>query len=111
MAQVSRRTKRVASGLPVALTVQECAAYDAVKHALANSATLVFPKPEAEMILLTDASDVGWSVIVTQVASWESDADIQDQQHELLISLGGSFTGAQKNWSIIEKNIPYSYGM
>lgn len=103
MAQVSRRTKRVASGLPVALTVQERAAYDAVKQALANSATLAFPKPEAEMILLTDASDVGWSVIVTQVASWESDADIQDQQHELLICLGGSFTGAQKNWSIIEK--------
>ncbi|POM74373.1 Putative retroelement [Phytophthora palmivora] len=62
MAQVSRRTKRVASGLPVALTVQECAAYNAVKQALANSATLAFPKPEAETILLTDASDVGWSV-------------------------------------------------
>ncbi|POM63009.1 LOW QUALITY PROTEIN: hypothetical protein PHPALM_27759 [Phytophthora palmivora] len=65
-----------------------------------NSATHAFPKPEAEMILLTDTSD---SVIVTQVASWESDADIQDQQHELLICLGGSFTGAQKNWSIIEQ--------
>ncbi|POM66849.1 Hypothetical protein PHPALM_17230 [Phytophthora palmivora] len=103
MAQVSRRTKRVASGLPVALTVQECAAYDAVMQALANSATIGFSKPEAEMILLTDASDVGWSVIVTQVASWESDADIQDQQHELRICLRGSFTGAQENWSIIEK--------
>ncbi|KAE8989439.1 hypothetical protein PR002_g21447 [Phytophthora rubi] len=103
MATASRRTKRAATGISIALTVQECAAYNAVKQALVDAATLAFPKPDAEMVLLTDASDIGWSVIVTQVPSWKSDADIQDQQHELLICLGGTFTGAQKNWSIIEK--------
>ncbi|POM62566.1 LOW QUALITY PROTEIN: hypothetical protein PHPALM_28272 [Phytophthora palmivora] len=72
----------------------ECAVYDPVKQALAVSATFAFPKPEAEMTLLTDASDVGRSVIVMQVASWE---------HKLLICLADSFTGAQNNWSIIEK--------
>ncbi|GMF53617.1 unnamed protein product [Phytophthora fragariaefolia] len=103
MAQTSRRTKRAAAGIPIALTEKECAAYDSVKQALADAATLAFPKPDAEMVSLTDASDIGWSVIVTQVPSWKSDADIQDQQHELLICLGGTFTGAQKNWSVIEK--------
>ncbi|GMF28006.1 unnamed protein product [Phytophthora lilii] len=81
----------------------ECKAYDAVKQALADSATLAFPKPDSEMVLLTDASDIGWSVIVPQVPCWDSDGDIQDQQHELLICLGGTFTGAQRNWSVIEK--------
>eukprot|EP00644_Phytophthora_capsici_P002645 jgi/Phyca11/105554/e_gw1.11.774.1 len=100
MAQASRRTKRVAAGIPITLTEQECEAYDAVKQALADTATLAFPKPDSEMVLLTDASDIGWSVIVSH---WKSDADIQDQQHELLICLGGTFTGAQRNWSVIEK--------
>ncbi|OWZ11513.1 LOW QUALITY PROTEIN: hypothetical protein PHMEG_00015453 [Phytophthora megakarya] len=103
MPTASRRTKRVAAGIQVALTEQECEAYDKLRQALADAATLSFPMPDAEMILLTDASDVGRSVIVSQVANWESDADIQDQQHELLICLGGTFPGAQRNWSVIEK--------
>ncbi|OWZ14973.1 RNA-directed DNA polymerase [Phytophthora megakarya] len=103
MAKASRRTKRVAAGIPVALTKQECEAYVKSKQALVDAATQAFPKPDAKMVLLTDASDVGWSVIVSQVKSWKSDADIHDQQLELLICLDGTFTGAQKNWNVIEK--------
>lgn len=64
MTKTSRRTKRVAAGIPVALTEQECEACDKLKQVLVDAATLAFPQSDAEMILLTDASDVGCSVIV-----------------------------------------------
>lgn len=55
------------------------------------------------MVLLTDASDKAWSVIVSQVENWEPDCGVADQQHHLLTCLSEVFTGAQKNWSVIEK--------
>ncbi|OWZ14904.1 hypothetical protein PHMEG_00011538 [Phytophthora megakarya] len=103
MATASRRTKRIASGIPITLCTAELRAFDQLKEALSTSATLAFPKPEAETILITDASDVGWSVIVTQVADWKAETSIHEQEHELLVCVGGTFTGAQRNWSVIEK--------
>ncbi|KAE9313243.1 hypothetical protein PF008_g19783 [Phytophthora fragariae] len=55
------------------------------------------------MCLLTDASDLGWSVLVTQVVEWQPNKEVHQQQHELLVCLSGSFTGSQCNWSIIGK--------
>ncbi|KAJ0400435.1 hypothetical protein ATCC90586_006519 [Pythium insidiosum] len=103
MSTASRRTKRVAAGIPVVLTGDERKVFDAVKQGLAGSAELAFPNPEADVCLLTDASDVGWAVVVTQVESWAVDKRPQDQAHQLLICMGGTFTGPQKNWSVIEK--------
>jgi hypothetical protein len=78
----------VASGIPVELTEAERLVFDQVKKGLADAATLAFPKPDATMCLLTDASDVGWSVIVTQVPTWKEDTGIQEQSHEMLICMG-----------------------
>ncbi|KAH9090698.1 hypothetical protein LEN26_018867, partial [Aphanomyces euteiches] len=55
------------------------------------------------MCLFTDASDTGWSIIVTQVLSFDADVPIKDQQHQMLVCQSGMFTGAQLNWSMIEK--------
>ncbi|KAH9125348.1 hypothetical protein LEN26_009583 [Aphanomyces euteiches] len=55
------------------------------------------------MCLFTDASDTGWSIIVTQVLGFDADVPIQDQQHQMLVCQSGMFTGAQLNWSVIEK--------
>ncbi|KAJ0408589.1 hypothetical protein P43SY_008936 [Pythium insidiosum] len=103
LATAKKRTKRVATKIPITLSREEQDAFGQVKRSLADAATLAFPKPDAETCLLTDASDVGWSVIVTQVAEWNADLPVSEQQHELLICMGGSFTGAQRNWSVIEK--------
>ena len=85
------------------MTREELAAFDSVKEVLSRAATLAFPKPDAETCLLTDASDVGWSVIVTQVEQWRKNVPVHDQHHELHICIGGTFTGAQRHWSVIEK--------
>ncbi|OWZ03526.1 hypothetical protein PHMEG_00024733 [Phytophthora megakarya] len=55
------------------------------------------------MVLVTDASDKGWSIVVTQVEKWDSSKDVGGQSHRLLTCLSETFNGAKVNWSIIEK--------
>ena len=98
-----RRTKRVAAGIPVVLSDEERKAFDSMKSSLSNSATLSFPHPDAEVCLCTDASDIGWAAIVTQVKEWQPGIPVHEQKHEMLICVGGTFTGSQRNWSVIEK--------
>ncbi|GMF48225.1 unnamed protein product [Phytophthora fragariaefolia] len=103
LSRATKRTKRVASGIAVDLGVLEKTAYDEMKNLLLTSMTLAFPKEGATMCLLTDASDLGWSVLVTQVVMWQPTKEVHQQQHERLVCLSGSFTGSQCNWCIIEK--------
>ncbi|KAE9281123.1 hypothetical protein PF008_g27966 [Phytophthora fragariae] len=63
----TRRTKRAAAGISIILNDDERAAFEQVKDMLASAATLAFPDDTATRCLFTDASDVGWAVIVTQV--------------------------------------------
>ncbi|KAE8995582.1 hypothetical protein PR001_g20087 [Phytophthora rubi] len=63
----TRRTKRAAAGILIELNDDERAAFNKVKDMLASAATLAFPDDTATTCLFTDASDVGWAVIVTQV--------------------------------------------
>ena len=53
--------------------------------------------------MLTDASDLVWGLVVTQVGDWQQDVPVQEQKHELLVCMGGAFRGAALNWSVIEK--------
>jgi hypothetical protein len=98
-----RRSKRVASAVPIIFTPELRQAFDRVRDLLATSATLHHPSPEGEMVLVTDASDKGWSVLVTQVENWDESKPVGEQAHRLLTCLSGTFTGAQANWSVIEK--------
>ncbi|POM80529.1 LOW QUALITY PROTEIN: Hypothetical protein PHPALM_1626 [Phytophthora palmivora] len=99
----TRRTKRAAAGISIELDTAEKAAFDNVKDMLASAVTLSFPDDTATTCLLTDASDVGWAVIVTQVDNFDIKIPIQDQQHRLLECMSGTFTGSQLNWTVIEK--------
>jgi hypothetical protein len=103
MTTATKKTKRVASGIGIELSEQEQKTFVAVKELLANHVMRAFPREEATMCLLTDASDIGWSVIVTQIIDWKPDVPVAQQQHELLVCLSGTFTGSEQNWSVIEK--------
>ncbi|KAE9342591.1 hypothetical protein PR003_g9399 [Phytophthora rubi] len=85
LATASRRTKRVVSGIGIELMDTERAAFDELKNKLTNSASLAFPEPDAVMCLITDASDVGYGIIVTQVRSWQAGNPVIEQQYELLV--------------------------
>ncbi|GMF58766.1 unnamed protein product [Phytophthora fragariaefolia] len=99
----TRRTKRAAAGISIELDVVEKAAFDKVKEMLASAATLSVPDDTATTCLLTDASDMGWVVITTQVRNFDIKTPVQDQQHSLLECPSGTFTGSQLNWTVIEK--------
>lgn len=101
--QGSRRTKRIAAGLTIELTTEEKACFDQVKDLLGKSMVLSHPDDSAITCLFTDASDTGWAVVITQVRDWNDDRAIHEQEHRLLVCLSGAFQGAQRNWSVIEK--------
>jgi hypothetical protein len=98
-----KRTKRAASKLPVIFTDEEQSVFARVKDCLASSAMLAHPSQNGVLSVFTDASDVGWSVIVTDVEAWQYSKPIAEQQHRLLQCLSGTFTGSQENWGVIEK--------
>jgi transposase InsO family protein len=66
--------------------------------------TIFDPNDAAVTIcLFTDASDTHWAGFLTQVRDWDISRPVQEQQHEPLGTLSGAFSGAQLNWSVIEK--------
>ncbi|KAH9088226.1 hypothetical protein LEN26_019606 [Aphanomyces euteiches] len=97
------KKKRIASGIKIELTQEEKAAFDAVKSKMRTAVDLLHPRADATLCLFTDASDQGWSIIVTQVDKFDDELPIQEQSHEMLVCQSGMFTGAQKSWSVIEK--------
>ncbi|KAH9133773.1 hypothetical protein AeRB84_020220 [Aphanomyces euteiches] len=97
------KKKRIASGIKIELTQEEKAAFDAVKSKMRTAVDLSHPRADATLCLFTDASDQGWSIIVTQVDKFDDELPIQEQSHEMLVCQSGMFTGAQKSWSVIEK--------
>ncbi|KAJ8576463.1 hypothetical protein ON010_g2752 [Phytophthora cinnamomi] len=94
LSRASKRTKRVALGIAIGLNDVERNAYDEMKNLLSTSATMSFPKEGATVCLITDASDAGWAVLVSQVTDWQPEQLVHEQQHEILIFLSGTFTGS-----------------
>ncbi|KAE8893701.1 hypothetical protein PF005_g18811 [Phytophthora fragariae] len=101
----TRRTRHAAAGIELELTVEERQAFDNMKEKLATAATLDIPDDTATTCLFTDASDVGWSLIVTKVVSFDPKVPATDQQHRLLYCMSGTFSGSQLNWTVIEKEV------
>ncbi|KAG3118055.1 hypothetical protein PI125_g3188 [Phytophthora idaei] len=93
----TKRTRRAAASIAIELTTDERRAFDQVKDALAAAVTLDFPDDQATTCLLTDASDVGYAIIVTQVADFDSKKPATEQRHRLIRCISGTFTGSQLN--------------
>ncbi|ETL35057.1 hypothetical protein L916_12775 [Phytophthora nicotianae] len=95
----SMHTKRVAAGISIELTDTERTANDTMNQLLSTSATHELPDDDATTTVCSDASDCGWSVIVTQVTDFISRKPVRTQQHKLLTRLSGAFKGSQLNWT------------
>lgn len=97
------RRKRHATTVSVTWNSEDTEAYKHFLNTLASSATLSFPDDGAIVCLSSDASDRGWAVVLTQVKDWKDAVPVHEQNHQLLICKGGSFTGSQLGWSVVEK--------
>lgn len=86
----------------IELSSEELDSFNQVKELLRNAATLALPDPEATICMYSDASDEGWSIILTMVKDWSKTAAVAEQNHDLLHCMSGTFHGASSNWSVIE---------
>ena len=78
-------------------------AFDTITKQLAASVTLAHPKAGYAMCLFTDALDLYWASILTQVPCADMRKPTEDQAHEPMCFLSGSFKGSSFNWSVPEK--------
>ncbi|GMF18847.1 unnamed protein product [Phytophthora fragariaefolia] len=62
LSRASKRTKRAAAGVAIELSAVQRESFDEMKNMLSRSVTLANPKDGATMGVLTDASDIGWSL-------------------------------------------------
>ncbi|KAF1332443.1 hypothetical protein FI667_g3535, partial [Globisporangium splendens] len=90
------RKKRHAESNVIGWGDESTMSYCALIELLANSTKLAFPDSTATVCLCTDASSLGWVVVVTQVEDWNPIAPMPKQAHELLICKSGTFKGAQR---------------
>jgi hypothetical protein len=71
---------------------------------LTNQVKLSYPKEDYELVLCTDASEMHWSGVLTQVPKDQLDQQpLEEQQNEPLGFLSRSFGRPSKSWSIVEK--------
>ena len=78
------------------------AAYTALKKQIALSTRLAYSKSDCTLCLFTDASERHWASILTQFPTNQLRLPIEDQAHEPLAFLSGSFNGSSSSWSVPE---------
>lgn len=99
------RTKRAIARVPLASSWGSTheTTFAGIKSQLARSTRLAHPRDDCNLCLFTDASESHWSGILTQVPKGQLKRSIEDQEHEPLSFLSGSFSGASADWSVPEK--------
>ncbi|GMF60915.1 unnamed protein product [Phytophthora fragariaefolia] len=100
--RMDRRNKN-ALNAAVELTETEVNSYNDVKARIQASVPLVFPSATSELVVMTDASLTGWSIVVTEVETWDPSLPVDKQQHRMVMCKGGTFKDSQLNWAIVEK--------
>ncbi|KAF4133042.1 RNase H-like domain found in reverse transcriptase, partial [Phytophthora infestans] len=81
----------------------EDACLDRCKAALQNALQLAHPDPEKRLTVYTDASEEHWGAAITQIPRDQTTRPSSEQEHQPLMMLSGSFSGAAKRWAIVEK--------
>lgn len=79
------------------------AAFRRVNAAVANATALAYPDPTKTTCVFTDASELHWAGVVTQVTSSELTLPLLEQHHVPLAFVSGTFKGSQLRWPVVEK--------
>ncbi len=74
-----------------------------LKKALVDMIPMAHPNDESDVCVYTDASQDHWGAIITQVKPGALSKPLEDQEHEPLAFLSGSFKGSSSRWPIVEK--------
>jgi hypothetical protein len=91
------------SKLSIQLLPEHLETFIQCKEAIKNCTRLSYPKPDHILNLMTDASDLSWSIVLTQSHNSERGKPVEERSHEPLCFLSGNFTGSQIRWATVEK--------
>eukprot|EP00172_Hildenbrandia_rubra_P001953 Plantae.Rhodophyta-Hildenbrandia_rubra.ctg25859.p2 GENE.Plantae.Rhodophyta-Hildenbrandia_rubra.ctg25859~~Plantae.Rhodophyta-Hildenbrandia_rubra.ctg25859.p2 ORF type:complete len:246 (-),score=17.20 Plantae.Rhodophyta-Hildenbrandia_rubra.ctg25859:694-1431(-) len=83
--------------------IAEAESLEKLKSALKNSITLAHPDDNKALCLFADASDRHWSGVLTQMSKGDLGEPFEEQHHDPLSFLSGSFKGSPSRWSTVEK--------
>jgi RNase H-like domain found in reverse transcriptase/Integrase zinc binding domain len=73
------------------------------KGALDRVVELAHPDPERRICVFADASENHWGAVITQVPLEQLKAPLEIQEHQPLMFLSGTISGAAQRWAIVEK--------
>jgi hypothetical protein len=68
-----------------------------------SAVMLAHPDPTKRVCVFTDASDLHWGAVISQVSMDSMDKPVEDQDHAPLMFVSGTFSGAASRWAIVEK--------
>jgi transposase InsO family protein len=107
LATCKRKTTRVASKalLKDDWTAIHTTAFNDLKESIANAVKLAHVRDEATLCLFTDASDLFFGAILTQIPAdvFDATGDPNEWPHEPLGFISGAFRNAQLRWSVCDK--------
>jgi hypothetical protein len=89
--------------LAIQLQPEHYEAFEQCKEAIKQCTRLSYPKPDHTLNLMTDASDLSWSIFLTQTPNSESAKPVEERSHQPICFLSGNFTGSQIRWATVEK--------
>ena len=100
---VSLITSLTKRHIPFVWTTACQTALDTIKHAITNSSVLIYPDPNIQYHLITNASSHTWSGVITQTREslWENGK--LDITYHPITYQSGKFTLHQINWSTLVK--------
>lgn len=103
--KAGKRTKKAVSKIPLneVWGREHDHSFECIKNYLVHFIKLSYPKKNYTMCPFCDASETHWASILTQVPTNEMNLEIEDQKHDMLSFLSGSFSKSSFRWSIVEK--------
>lgn len=99
----TKRTNKIAQGIAITFTREERECFMEMKKRIGEATLRAHPNEEYDMVLMTDASSIGYGAVLFMVKDYDSSLPIGTQPMIPLAFLSGTFTKNQVNWSIVEK--------
>ena len=75
-----KRTKRIAKGIQLSWADTELSDFEALQGQIKRAVETAHPDPDAELLLMTDASEQGWSIVFMQSKNYKENCSIEDQE-------------------------------
>ena len=96
-------TELVKKGTAFEWTEKRQASFNELKKGLTEAPVLVYPDPNQEYFLFTDAAKYSWSAILTQAKTTKLSSGEEVTQYHPVAFQSGTFRGSQLNWPALTK--------